>query len=71
MRALPKETLFYEINEALEKGVAEAKKMIINSTTVQPLCDILVHTGEVYAGHIGKAICEVFMKYTENVNDGT
>lgn len=65
MKGLPIEVLFNEINEALEKGVAEANKTITNSTTVQPLRDVLLHTGEMYAGYIGKTIIEVFKKYTE------
>ena len=67
MKELQIEVLFNEIAQALEKGVAEANEKIINSTKNLDFRDVLVHTGEMYAGHIGKNICEIFKKYTEEV----
>jgi hypothetical protein len=46
---------------AIENGVAEANKLITDSTS--QLSDMLIGTGEMYAGHIGKAIVDVFRKY--------
>ena len=61
------ETIFREILIAIETGTTEATNIVVNSTTVLDFRKILIHTGEMYAGCIGKAICEVFKKYTEEV----
>lgn len=65
MKEIPIEVLFNEINQALENGLAKANEVITNSTTVLDFREILLHTNEMCAGYIGKAICEVFKKYTE------
>lgn len=53
--------IFEEVMQALEKGVAEANKTILDKTRI--FTEELICTGEMYAGHIGKSICEVFKKY--------
>lgn len=53
--------IFKEVMQALEKGVAEANKTILDKTRI--FTEELICTGEMYAGHIGKSICEVFKKY--------
>lgn len=58
--------IFEETMQAIEKGVAEGSEKIINSLTNEGLRALLIPTGEAYAGYIGKAICEVFKKYTED-----
>ena len=58
------ETMIREIIVAIETGTAEANDKVINSTTNLDFRDLLVHTGEMYAGCIGMAICQVIKKYT-------
>lgn len=58
------EEIFAEIMQAIEKGVAESKEKVTNSAKDFAFREVLLHTGEVYAGDIGKDICEVFKKYT-------
>lgn len=53
--------IFEEVMQALEKGIAEANKTILDKTRI--FTEELICTGEMYAGHIGKSICEVFKKY--------
>ena len=55
--------IFEKVTQAIKKGTVEANQKIINSTTVLDFREILMHTGEMYAGYIGKSICEVFKKY--------
>ena len=57
--------IFEEIMRAMERGVAEADKAVINNTSVLDFRESLCRAGEMYAGHIGTAICKVFLKYTE------
>ena len=59
------ENMLREILEAIEIGTEKAKNRVENSVTNLDLRDVLMHTGEVYAGCIGLAICEVIKKYTE------
>lgn len=54
-----------EILQAIEKGVANANETVIKSTKNLDLRALIMHTGEMYAGHIGKAICEIIKKHTE------
>lgn len=58
--------IFNSIMNALEKGVKEANKVVENSTIDSEFRAVLLHAGEMYAGHIGKAICDVFREYTED-----
>jgi hypothetical protein len=57
------EKILSEILEAIEIGTENAHNKVVNSTTNLGLRDLLVHTGEIYAGCIGMAICEVIKKY--------
>lgn len=57
--------IFVGTLEAIEKGIAEANERVERSTINLDFREVLVHTGEMYAGHIGLAITEVFRKYTE------
>jgi hypothetical protein len=57
------EKILSEILEAIEIGTENANNKVVNSTTNLGLRDLLVHTGEMYAGSIGMAICEVIKKY--------
>lgn len=59
------ENMVREILVAIETGTAEANNKVVNSTTNLDFRDLLVHTGEMYAGCIGMAVCEVIKKYTE------
>lgn len=59
------ENILSEILEAIETGTAEANNKVVNSTSNLELRALLVHTGEMYAGCVGMAICEVIKKYTE------
>ena len=59
------EKILSEILEAIETGTAEANSKVENSTSNLDLRALLVHTGEMYAGHVGMAICKVIKKYTE------
>ena len=59
------EEIFAEVMQAIEKGVAEAKEKVTNSEKDFAFRDVLLHTGELYAGNIGKDICEVFKNYTQ------
>ena len=53
--------IFADVMIAIEKGVAEANKII---TDKAPTAKELLHpTGGMYAGCIGKSICGVFKKY--------
>lgn len=61
------EKILSEILEAIEIGTAEANNKVVNSTTNLDFRDLLVHTGEMYAGCVGMAIAEVIKKYTEEV----
>ena len=60
------EELFNNIMNALEKGVEEANDVVKNSTIDSEFRAVLLHAGEMYAGHIGKAICDVFRGCTED-----
>ena len=63
------EKILSEILEAIEIGTENANNKVVNSTTNLGLRDLLVHTGEIYAGGIGMAICQVIKKYTgEDIN---
>ena len=57
--------IFEEIMRAMERGVAEADKAVINNTSILDFRESLCRAGEMYAGYIGVAICKVFQKYTE------
>ena len=60
--------LFTEVMQALEKGIAVAKKEV--SDRIPPeLRDICANTGELYAGRIALAICEVFKRYAKEGGD--
>lgn len=59
------EKILSEILEAIEIGTENANNKVVNSTTNLGLRDLLVHTGEMYAGCVGMAIVEVIKKYTE------
>ena len=59
------ENMAKEILVAIETGIAEANKKVPHTTNALGLRDLLVHTGEMYAGCIGMAICKVIKKYTE------
>jgi hypothetical protein len=59
------ETMLSEILVAIETGTTEATIKIINSTTTLDFREVLIHTGEMYSGCIGMAICKVIKKYTE------
>ena len=59
------EIILSEILGAIETGTAEANNKVINSTTLPDLRDVLLHTGNIYAGYIEKAVVEVIKKYTE------
>lgn len=59
------ETIFSEILTAIETGTANANEKAIKITTNLNHRRLLVHTGEIYAGCIGIAICDVIKKYTE------
>lgn len=61
------ETMVREILVAIETGTTEATNKVVNSTKVLDFREILIHTGNMYAGCIGKAICEVIKKYTVEV----
>lgn len=54
--------IFEEIVKAIEKGVAEGHERV-GKSDVKHLRDLIIGTGEGYAGYIGMAICEVFKKY--------
>ncbi len=58
--------IFVDVMEAVEKAIAEANKTITDKTSPH-ISEILVSTGQMYAGHIGKSICEVFKKYESEV----
>ena len=58
------EEIFIEVMQAIEKGVAEGHERV-GKSDVKHLRDLIIGTGEAYAGYIGMAICEVFKKYTE------
>ena len=60
------ETIFGEVMEAIEKGQGNANQRITRNTQSIDFRDTLFAAGEIYTGEIGKAICEVFKKYTED-----
>lgn len=53
--------IFAEIMQAMRKGVEDAK-----TKTNGIAIEILDYAGGMYTGCIGKAICDVFKKYTES-----
>jgi hypothetical protein len=59
------ETMVREILVAIETGTTEATIKVINSTKILDFRAVLIHTGEMYSGCIGMAICQVIKKYTE------
>ena len=59
------ENMVREILIAIEKGTKDANDRVITNTTLPDFREVLLHTGNMYAGCIGKAICEVIKKYTE------
>lgn len=59
------EKILAEIFEAIEIGTKEGNTKVVNSTTNLDFREVLLHTGEMYAGCIGMAICKVIKKYTE------
>lgn len=59
------ENMVREILIAIEKGTEEADDRVITKTTLLNFREILLRTGNMYAGCIGMAICKVIKKYTE------
>lgn len=57
--------IFEETMRAMESGIAEADKAVINNISVLDFRESLCRAGEMYAGYIGMAICRVFQKYAE------
>ena len=55
--------IFEEVMQASESGVADAEGTVNRSTKRFAFREVLLHTGRMYSGHIGKAICEVFKRY--------
>lgn len=64
------ETIFDETMQAIEKGIAEANEATSNKTQIEDIKSLLICTGQIYAGYIGKSICQVFKKHTGGLNDG-
>ena len=58
--------IFEETMRAMESGIAEADKAVINNISVLDFRESLCRAGEMYAGYIGMAICKVFQKYAED-----
>ena len=58
------ETLFYEIMQAVEKGLEEAQELVLKNSSCE-LRNLISSVGKVHAGCIGKAIVEVFKKHAE------
>jgi hypothetical protein len=59
------ETIFGEVMEAIDKGQENGNQRITNNIKSLDFRKVLFSAGEVYTGEIGKAICNVFKKYTE------
>ncbi len=59
------ENMVREILEAIQIGTKEADSNLVNRGLNLDFCKALQGAGELYAGCIGMAICQVIKKYTE------